>query len=151
MDSLVDYMAKTHEAFPSLREQSSAHVQDERDLASAENEQDSACVSAWDEHNPPLIQVPLRDERASSMPSQERQNTMIVQDEPRTVQETAERAYHPNLWRSNSPISNASALQAQPRLASQKLNSEDYAVLYCYEFVNCLNLGVSACSQTPSW
>ncbi|KAF8957412.1 hypothetical protein BDZ97DRAFT_1924663 [Flammula alnicola] len=114
MNSLVDYMAKTHEAFPSLREQNSAHVQDERDPASEENEQHSACVPAWDKHNPPLIQVPLRDERASSTPSQERKTTVVVRDERRTVQETAERAYHPKS-RSNSPMSNATALQAQPR------------------------------------
>ncbi|KAF8957417.1 hypothetical protein BDZ97DRAFT_110236 [Flammula alnicola] len=113
-NSLVDYMAKTYEAFPSLREQSSAHIQDERDLASEENEQHSACVPAWDEHNPPLIQVPIRDERASSTPSQERQNTVIVQDERRTAQETAERPYHPKS-RLNGPMTHASALQAPPR------------------------------------
>ncbi|KAF8952853.1 hypothetical protein BDZ97DRAFT_1875423 [Flammula alnicola] len=62
MNSLAEYMAKTHEAFPSLREHSSSHVQDER----------------------------------------------------RTVQGTAEPAYHPKS-RSNSPISNAGALQARPR------------------------------------
>ncbi|KAF8953780.1 hypothetical protein BDZ97DRAFT_1929363 [Flammula alnicola] len=112
MNSLVDYMAKTHEALPSLREQSSAHVQDERGLAS--EEKDSACVPASDEHNPPLIQVPLRDEQASSTPSRERQNTVIVQDERQIVQETAECAYHPKS-RSNSPTTNASALQGPPR------------------------------------
>ncbi|KAF8957404.1 hypothetical protein BDZ97DRAFT_2079214 [Flammula alnicola] len=62
MNSLVDYMAKTHEAFPSLRGQSWSNIQDER----------------------------------------------------RTVQGTAEPAYHPKS-RSNSPISNAGALQARPR------------------------------------
>ncbi|KAF8957414.1 hypothetical protein BDZ97DRAFT_1737598 [Flammula alnicola] len=121
MKLLVDYSVTTYREFPSLVDQLSAHVQDGRNPASERKESDSA--STWCETTLPQLMednhdAPLRAER-HSVPSQERQNGVTVQDERRTVQDAREHAFRPKS-RSNSPMTNASALPAPPR----KRNSE---------------------------
>ncbi|KAF8953773.1 hypothetical protein BDZ97DRAFT_1929358 [Flammula alnicola] len=125
MKLLVDYSVKTCREFPSLVGQVSAHVQDGRlNPASERKKSDSAstwCTTILAQPVEEKQDAPLQDER-HSVPSQERQIVVEVEDERRTVQDTREHVFRPKS-RSNSPTTNPSALQALPRKRYSKFES----------------------------